>query len=158
MRRWHAGIFLALLGLSACSGSGAEGQAVPPAGALDHLQRPASSNTALAAPAGFMPKPDIETRVYDVPPQALYAAVTKLAEGWPRTYRLVRYDEVREAAYVARSRVFNFPDTIEVKVSAKDAGSILVIYSASRYGDSDFGVNRKRVEAWLAQLEADLKS
>jgi uncharacterized protein (DUF1499 family) len=157
MKRLHAGLLLALLGLSACSGSGAEGQAVPQAGALDHLQRPTSPNTALAAPEGFTPKPDIVTRVYAVPPQALYVAVTKLAEAWPRTYKLVRYDEVREAAYVSRSRVFNFPDTIEAKVSPKDAGSVLVIYSASRYGDSDFGVNRKRVEAWLTQLDADLK-
>ena len=157
MKRLHAGLLVALLGLSACSSSGAEGQPVPPVGALDHLQRPSSSNTALAAPAGFVPKPDIETRVYDVPPQALFSAVTRLAEGWPRTYKLVRYDDVQEAAYVVRSRVFNFPDTIEVKVSPKGAGSTLVIYSASRYGDSDFGVNRKRVEGWLAKLDADLK-
>lgn len=157
MRRLQAGLLIAFLGLSGCSGSGAEGQAVPPIGALDHLERPASSNTALAAPAGFSPKPDIETRAYDVPAPALYAAVTKLAEGWPRTYKLVRYDEVREATYVARSRILNFPDVIEVKVSAKGTGSTLVIYSASRYGDSDFGVNRKRVESWLAKLDEDLK-
>eukprot|EP01037_Dinobryon_pediforme_P001911 gene1910-1943_t len=146
-----------MLGMAGCSGSGAEGQAVPPQGALDHLQRPSSSNTALAGPAGFSPKPDIVTRVYDVPPQALFAAVTRLAEGWPRVYRLVRYDEVREAAYVARSRVFNFPDIIQVKVAPSGGGSSLVIYSASVYGESDFGVNRKRIEDWLARLDADLK-
>lgn len=157
MSKLHTGLLVVLLGLSGCSGSGAEGQDVPPAGALDHLVRPNSSNTALAAPEGFSPKPDIVTRVYAAPPQALYAAVTKLAEGWPRTFKLVRYDEVREAAYVARSLVFNFPDTIEVKVTPKDSGSVLVIYSASKYGESDFGVNRKRIDAWLAQLDADLK-
>ncbi len=157
MKLLHVGVLACLLGLAGCSGSGAEGQDVPPAGALDHLVRPASDNTALAAPAGFKPTPDIVTRTYDVPPQALYAAVTKLAEGSPRTFKLVRYDELREAAYVSRSRVFNFPDTIEVKVSGKDNASTLVIYSASKYGSSDFGVNRKRVEAWLAQLDADLK-
>jgi uncharacterized protein (DUF1499 family) len=157
MRGLHAGLVLAMLGLAGCSGSGAEGQAVPPQGVLDHLQRPGSSNTALAGPAGFVPKPDIVTRVYDVPPQALYAAVTRLAEGSPRTFKLVRYDEVREAAYVARSRVFNFPDVVEVKVAPSGAGSTLVIYSASVYGESDFGVNRKRIEGWLAALDADLK-
>lgn len=157
MKRLHIGLLVGMLGLAGCSGSGAEGQDVPPTGALDHLVRPSSSNTALAGPEGYLPKPDIVTRVYAAPPQALYAAVTKLAEGWPRTFKLVRYDEVHEAAYVSRSRVFNFPDTIELKVSPRDAGSTLVIYSASKYGDSDFGVNQKRVEAWLAQLDTNLK-
>jgi len=29
----------------------------------------------------------------------------------------------------------------------------LIIYSRSRYGRSDFGVNRSRVKAWLAALD-----
>jgi uncharacterized protein (DUF1499 family) len=51
----------------------------------------------------------------------------------------------------------NFPDTIQFKIIPREGGSALVLYSASRYGSSDFGVNRKRVEAWLSVLETDLK-
>lgn len=143
--------------LAGCSGSGADGEAVPPPGALDALRRPATPNTALAAPAGFAPAPDIVTPVFDMPAAALFAAITKVADEMPRTYRLARYENRLEAAYVARSLVFNFPDTIIVKVQDKPPGSTLTLYSASRYGESDFSVNRKRVSAWLAALEAAIK-
>jgi uncharacterized protein (DUF1499 family) len=33
----------------------------------------------------------------------------------------------------------------------------LAVYSRSRYGRRDFGVNAKRVEAWLAALERELR-
>lgn len=142
--------------LSGCSGHGAEGQPVPPPGALDVLQRPSSPNTALAAPSGFKPTPDILTPRYGVPPQALYSAIRQIAAEMPRTYPLSNKDDRLEAAYVARSRVFNFPDTIMLKVAAVPGGSTLVLYSASRYGESDFGVNKARVTAWLAALDTIL--
>jgi uncharacterized protein (DUF1499 family) len=64
--------------------------------------------------------------------------------------------------YVQRSRVFGFPDYITVKAVATEStgegstvgsGAGLIIWSRARYGRSDFGVNRARVEAWLAALE-----
>jgi len=33
-----------------------------------------------------------------------------------------------------------------------------VLYSRSVYGQSDLGVNRKRLEAWLAALQPELTS
>ncbi len=59
--------------------------------------------------------------------------------------------------YVQRSRVFGFPDCLTVKAvaieSTGEAGAGLIIWSRARYGRSDFGVNRARVEAWLAALD-----
>ena len=153
MTRPRLAALAVLLGLVGCSGSGAEGQAVPPAGALDSLQRPSSSNTALAAPEGFNPKPDIVTATYNLPAPTLFVAISQVAQNMPRTFKLVAYEGRLEAAYVVRSRVFSFPDTIQFKIAAKGDGSTLVLYSASRYGDSDFGVNRARVENWLATLD-----
>ena len=157
-KRLARSILLLVIGmlLSGCSGHGAEGQPVPPPGALDILQRPSSPNTALAAPSGYKPVPDILTPRYGVPPQALYTAIRRIAAEMPRTYPLSNADDRLEASYVARSRVFNFPDIIMLKVSAVPGGSTLVLYSASRYGESDFGVNKTRLTAWLAALDTML--
>ena len=59
--------------------------------------------------------------------------------------------------FVQRSAIFRFPDTITVKfVPLDDAQSTVLVYSRSKYGHSDLGVNKKRVDAWLAAVEAEL--
>ena len=141
------------LALPACSGSGAEGVPVPPPMDMAALVRPATPNTALAAPAGFRPAPDIVTRPYGVPPQQLYEAVRRVALAQPRTYAHVAYDDRLQAHFVARSAVFNFPDLIAVQVTPECG---LILWSRSVYGESDLGVNRKRLQAWLAALDAAL--
>lgn len=145
-------VVLALL-LPGCRGQGAEGVTQP--GWIDfaHLVRPASPNTALAAPAGFVPAPDIVTRRYDLPPAALFAAVQRAALAQPRTYLQAVLAEEMQAHFVARSAWLNFPDLIAVQVTP-DSG--LILWSRSLYGHSDFGVNRKRLQAWLAALDAAL--
>ena len=145
-------LLLALL-LAACSGHGAEGVKPPPPIDFSALVRPTTPNTALAAPAGFRPAPDIVTRRYNVPPQQLYEAVRRVALAQPRTFAHVAYDDRLQAHFVARSAVFNFPDLIAVQVTP-DSG--LILWSRSVYGEGDFGVNRKRLLAWLAAIDAAL--
>ena len=54
---------------------------------------------------------------------------------------------------VQRTRWLGFPDMITVEFYDRGRGrSNLAIYSRSRYGWSDLGANRARVEAWLDQL------
>ena len=145
----------ALVGLllSACSGHGPDGLPVPPPMDFSHIERPGTPNTALAAPAGFVPAPDIVTRHYDVPADRLYAAVKRVAMEQPRTYLQIAYDDRRQAHFVARSAVFNFPDLIAFQVA--DDGT-LILWSRSVYGKSDIGVNRRRLAAWLSVLDAAL--
>ena len=51
------------------------------------------------------------------------------------------------------STLFAFPDYISVKFIEIDANtSTLAVLSRSRLGQSDLGVNEKRITAWLAQL------
>jgi uncharacterized protein (DUF1499 family) len=144
-----------LLGLvlTGCRGHGAEGIAPPAPIDFGHLVRPGTPNTALAAPSGFNPAPDIITRRYDVPPARLYAAIRSVAASQPRTFPHVAYDERMQAHFVARSALMNFPDLIAMQVTPD---SDLIIWSRSVYGHSDLGVNRKRVETWLAALDAEL--
>ena len=149
---WLIGLVLPACGLSA-----AAGLPVPPPMDVAHLVRPSTPNTALAAPAGFAPPPDIVTSPYALAPDALFTLVQAVAAQQPRTYQAALYFGQHQVHYVARSTVFNFPDLIMVQVqSAGPDTSLLIIYSRSVYGRSDLGVNRKRVAAWLAALRTKL--
>ena len=47
-----------------------------------------------------------------------------------------------------------FPDTINVKVMpVPDGGSTVLLYSRSKLGHSDMGVNRARLERWIGLIE-----
>ena len=56
------------------------------------------------------------------------------------------------ATYVQTSALLAFPDYISVKAVPVGDGAGLVIWSRSRFGKSDLGVNRERIEEWLAKL------
>lgn len=71
----------------------------------------------------------------------------------PRVTRLVGEPEKLWMTYIQRSKWFGFPDYISVRVfpvTSEKAG--LIIYSRSRYGGSDWGVNKARVDKWVAGL------
>ena len=146
-------MLVALL-LPAC-GEGVAGVAVPPPIDMTRIERPKTPNTALAGPAGFSPTPDILTRSYAVAASALYAAVVALAAAQPRIFLLKAYPEQLQAHFVARSALIGFPDLIAVQALADGADrSSLVLWSRSVYGHSDLAVNRERLAAWLAALDA----
>ncbi len=118
------------------------------------------ANEYLVAPEGFTPraKPHRVAPVYARPATEIAGRLKGVILGardieW-------RADPAGGMKFevIQRSRVFRFPDIVTVEVlPLDDARSTLAIYSRSRYGRRDFGVNRDRVEAWLARLEAMLK-
>jgi len=118
-------------------------------------------NQWLVLPPGFAgaATAHAESPIFPVTPRALIQAVKKLATDEPRT-ALIHGDAGNgQAEFVARSRVFRFPDRITVGVfAAPGAGdrSALAIWSRAVYGRRDFGVNRARVERWLKLLEERL--
>lgn len=145
--------------LPACGFAAAGGLPVPPLIDAAHIARPSSPNTALAAPVGFTPSPDIITPPYKVSADRLFALVQEVAGSQARTYQAAFYPGQLQVHYVARSAVFNFPDLIMMQVCEETpATSGLIVYSRSVYGHSDLGVNRRRVKAWLAALQAKLPS
>jgi uncharacterized protein (DUF1499 family) len=143
-----------LLGLifPACAGHGIEGLPVPPPMDFAHIERPATPNTALAAPAGFTPAPDIVTEFHGDPAR-IYAALRAVALAQPRVFLQAEYAGRRQIHFVARTEWANFPDLIAAEVT--DGGGV-VLWSRSVYGRSDFGVNRARLAAWLTGLKARL--
>jgi uncharacterized protein (DUF1499 family) len=151
---WIIGWFL-----PACAAAGALGLPQPALMDMGKVQRPASPNTALAAPAGTMPAPDVVTPRYALPAPVLFAGVRAVAESQPRTFLAADYAAAGQVHYVVRSAVFNFPDLVTAQVTAAGPdASTLVLYSRSVYGHSDLGVNRARVTSWLAALDRTLNS
>jgi uncharacterized protein (DUF1499 family) len=152
--------FAWLLGLllPACGAPGVQG--LPPPAPFDvaRIERPASPNTALAAPAGFIPTPDMVTPDYAVPPARLFAVLGAAAAAQPRTFVAAADPARLQEQWVARSRWLNFPDLVAAQVlAAPTGGSHLVLYSRSVYGYSDLGANQRRLRAWLAAIDAAVK-
>jgi uncharacterized protein (DUF1499 family) len=151
-----------LLGLvlPACGQAGAAGLPAPAPIDFSHLRRPGTPNTALAAPAGFAPKPDLVTPAYKIPAADLFAAAQRVAASQPRIWQQAAFPDRMQADYVARSAVLNFPDLVTIQVLPGQAlpdgaaQARLILWSRSVYGRSDFGVNRRRVAAWLTLLDA----
>lgn len=78
-----------------------------------------------------------------------------IAMAEPRVTRLVDDRPDGRATYVQRSALFGFPDYVSVRAEADGTGSRLSVYSRSRFGQSDLGVNKARVERWLGKLESN---
>ncbi|WP_121629937.1 DUF1499 domain-containing protein [Tropicibacter alexandrii] len=66
----------------------------------------------------------------------------------PRTQRLAGSVEDGHVTYVSRSRWMGFPDYTTVMLN----GDRLEIWGRLRFGQSDMGVNKARVDGWLEQL------
>jgi uncharacterized protein (DUF1499 family) len=146
-------LWLLALHYPLCGTAGAAGVPAPGVQDFAHLHRLGHSEV-FAAPAGFLPAPDIVTPVFGVPPDVLFAQVQNVAALQPRTYALDIEPQARQAAWVVRSAFANFPDVVEVEVVPEpDGKSGLVFYAHAVYGASDYGVNRKHAMRWLQDLQ-----
>ncbi len=84
---------------------------------------------------------------YVAPIRASIEAARRAIESLPRTKIIACQANYLYAEF--RSRLFGYVDDLELFFD----GSVLQVRSASRLGRSDFGVNRKRVEALRQRLE-----
>lgn len=91
-------------------------------------------------------------RVFAETPQALMARFDAIAMAAPRVTRLAGDPAQLWVTYVQRSRLFRFPDYISVKAVPVSGGASLAIWSRARYGYSDLGVNKARIDDWLSRL------
>ena len=102
------------------------------------------------APAGTANEdmPGGVIRIVETGPDGL-AQLDKIAQATPRTSVLAGSVEDGMITYVTRTKVIGFPDY----TTAQQDGDTLRIHARLRFGRSDFGVNRDRVEGWLAALQ-----
>jgi uncharacterized protein (DUF1499 family) len=118
------------------------------------LDKGAKPNTFLVLPHGFesVAAPDLTSPVFQLEPAALLDAFKAVALAAPRT--TLEQEADGQIELVQRSAVFRFPDYITAEAVAIEGGAALCVFSRSKVGYSDLGVNAKRVKAWLAALEA----
>jgi uncharacterized protein (DUF1499 family) len=123
---------------------------LPPPAPIDFttLRLPSSPNAALAAPPGTTAERHVNVPLFDVSAETAWSVLRELGNGMERVWRLAEWPELRQAQWVARSRLANFPDLLNAQVSASPGGTGLFLYSRSLVGYSDIGVNGRRIAAW----------
>lgn len=118
-------------------------------------------NQFLLLPPDFVAasKPHAQSPSFAVTPDRLMQAWLSLIAAEARV-TLVACDAVRrQIRLVARSAWLRFPDDLWIQIEASgEQRASAAIYSRARYGGYDFGVNRKRVEAWLERLPGHLEA
>lgn len=77
------------------------------------------------------------------------AAVHQIALAWPRTTVVAGSPAAGRVTYLSRSGFWGFPDYTTVEQRADGLG----LYGRARFGQSDFGVNAARIDAWLRLLD-----
>ena len=85
-----------------------------------------------------------------------FSKLTEIADCLPRTEVVKKENNYWKG--VCRSLIFRFPDDLEILLipdnkNIKDSQGIIQVRSSSRIGQSDLGVNKKRVEHLLYKLE-----
>lgn len=90
--------------------------------------------------------------ISDLPPTEILSRLDAVAMAEPAVTRLAGSPDDGLLTYVQRTRLVGYPDVISVSALPDGSGSRLSVWSRSRFGQSDLGVNRARVERWLAAL------
>ncbi len=111
------------------------------------VSRPSSPNFHLLR----MGDGDAMAPVFDRAPGALARALHEVATADGATLLAGRVED-GHMTYVARSRIMGFPDYISVRVSPAEGGAILSAFARARFGYSDMGVNRERLDRWVTAL------
>jgi len=98
---------------------------------------------------------DVPSPVYTVNPTLMAKAFDDFVLSQSKTNRIAGSPEEGWMTYVQRSQSLNLPDYISVKfIDLNGGNSTIAIYSQSRFGYDDLGVNEKRVLAWVNTLQS----
>lgn len=95
---------------------------------------------------------DVAFPVSALSPAELLGRLDAVAMATPRTMRLAGSVDEGRITYVTRTKGLGFPDYTTVEAVEGPGGTSLAIFARLRFGKSDLGVNRARVEGWLAAL------
>jgi len=120
------------------------------------LERTGRPNDFLVCPESFCTAAsDRVAPILDLAPADQLRLWEELVTTSPRT-RVLEVDDDRLTIHAEQqTRLMRFVDTIVVRIVPIEEGrSSFAAYSRSELGHSDMGVNRARLEDWIAELEA----
>ncbi len=120
------------------------------------ITRPVSPNTYYVAPQSMVGATvDLEAPIYTAPAAVMAQAFDEFVLTQPSALRLAGSPAEGWMTYVQRTPTLRMPDYISVKfIDFEDGGSTMALYSRSRYGYGDMGVNKARVDLWLQSLSS----
>ena len=124
---------------------------------FETLKKSPKPNSWLVGPAELLAAsaPDGPAPVFEAPAAQVFSTLKEVVQQDSSTSSLQVDEDARHLCYAAK--IFVFQDDVDVKVVEIAADKTeLAVYSRSRVGYSDFGVNRKRVEALVQKIRAAL--
>ena len=96
--------------------------------------------------------------IYSVDIQSVDYHWQEVMEKEPRIINIAGDEKKHQYTYVQRSKYLRLPDTINVQIIPMDNNhTTLAIYSKSKYGYSDFGSNKARIDDLLVKLHESLR-
>jgi len=119
-------------------------------------ERPVSPNTYFVAPQNMVDAlVDLEAPIYAVPAIIMANAFNDYVITQPNALAIDGSVDALWLTYVQRTPTLKMPDYITVKfIELEEGKSTIAIYSRSRYGYGDMGVNKARITAWLQSLSS----
>ena len=115
--------------------------------------KPDSPNSWLVRPVGG----DAPSPEFALPAPELAQLVDEVVLAQPRTRRIAGSVEAGHMTYVTRTPLMGYPDYVSIRVFATATGASLAVFSRARFGHSDMGNNRRRLEDWLAAIDAAVR-
>ncbi|MEM9840647.1 MAG: DUF1499 domain-containing protein [Pseudomonadota bacterium] len=155
----HAAMLAAMLLIAGAAGHASETETTM-SEALDFktLEKATSPNRWLVAPASALGKSEADAAAptWGKPPADVFTALVSVVEAEGAYSGVAKDNAAMTIRFVATVPVFGFKDDVDAVILPADGGSTIAIYSRSRVGYSDFGVNKKRVDRIVAALDSKL--
>ncbi|MEM1103755.1 MAG: DUF1499 domain-containing protein [Pseudomonadota bacterium] len=124
------------------------------------VELPSSPNAYLVCTAEYCQAAEAQTAspVIPAPAASVRDAWMAVVAEAPRTKQEAADEAALQYEFVQRSALFRFPDRITVRfIPLSETTSTVLVFSRSKFGYSDMGVNKKRVDSWLAQTVAKVE-
>ena len=120
------------------------------------VELPTSPNKYYVAPQSMVEATvTLEAPVYSIPASVVSRAFNDYVLSQPNASTISTSADELWITYVQRTPTLRMPDYITVKfIDLENGKSTLVIYSRSRFGYGDMGVNKARVDLWLQSLSS----
>lgn len=111
------------------------------------VSRPTTPNFHLIRMVGG----DAMPQVFQITPEALSARIDEVARADGATL-IAGSLASGQMTYLTRTQVMGYPDYTSILVEPAGEGAMLLAFARARFGHSDLGNNRARLERWIAAL------